>query len=234
MGEGALNATDVGQEITEHRHHADEHGGGTKHDRRTTIVEAVLLSLVTMLAAWSGYASAKWGTEAQLTLARASAARTESSKVNLEASEQRNFDSSTFDAWFTAFTAGNDGAMVIAERRFRPEFDVAFRAWIATNPETNADAPPGPTYMEEYAQPGIERSKDLDAKADGLYAEGATAGRNADNYVRTTVLLASVLFLVGISGHFRVPAARYGLIGIGTLLLVLAISIIAASPAPPA
>ena len=233
MGEGALNATEVGQEITEHRHHAEEHGGGTKHDRRITVVEAVLLSLVTMLAAWSGYASAKWGTEAQLSLARASTARTESSKVNLEASEQRNFDSSTFDAWFTAYTAGNQGAMVIAERRFRPEFDVAFKAWIATSPETNADAPPGPTYMPEYEQPGVQEAKDLDEKADELYAEGATAGKNADNYVRTTVLLASVLFLVGISGHFRVRAARFGLVGLGGVIMLFAVVLLLSTPTPP-
>jgi len=234
MGEGALNATEVGQEITEHRHHAEEHSSGNRTDRRITVVEAVLLSAVTILAAWSGYASAKWGTEAQLTLARASATRTEASRANLEASEQRNFDASTFDAWFTAYTAGNQPAMDIAERRFRPEFDIAFKAWLATSPETNADAPPGPTYMDEYDQPDMTVAAEKDVEADALYQEGATAGKNADNYVRTTVLLASVLFLVGISGHFRVPAARYGLIGVGSLLLILAISIILTSPSPPA
>ena len=46
------------------------------------------------------------------------------------------------------------------------------------------------------------------------------AGGNSDGYVRTTVYLATVLFLVGISGHFRVRAARLGLIGIGGFILV--------------
>ena len=34
-----------------------------------TIIEAVLLSVVAILAAWSGYAAAKWGTESSLDLA---------------------------------------------------------------------------------------------------------------------------------------------------------------------
>lgn len=234
MGEGGLNATEVGQGITEHRHKAEEDGHSSKNDRRITVIEAILLSLVTILAAWSGYASAKWGTETQLTLARASAARTEASRENLDAAELRNFDSSTFDAWFTAYSTGNQEAMVVAERRFRPEFDVAFQAWIATSPMTNADAPPGPTFMKEYVEPDVSIAAKLDAKADRLYQVGATAGKNADNYVRTTVLLASVLFLVGISGHFRVPGARYGLIAVGSLLLIFAISVILTSPGPPA
>ena len=229
-----MSASEVGQEITEHRHQAEERGQSTKHDRRITIVEAVLLSVVTILAAWSGFASAKWGTEAQLTLARASASRTEASRANLDAMEERNFDASTFNTWFTAFIAGNQGAMTIAEKRFRPEFQVAFEAWLLTDPATNPDAPPGPTFMKEYraARPGAVSS--LEKKAAALYKDGWGPVATSDEYVRTTVLLASVLFLVGISGHFRFAGARYGLIAIGSVILVVSIAIILTSPGPPA
>ena len=233
MGEGGLPAAEVGHEIAEHRHHAEEQGASSAHDRRLTVVEALLLSAVTILAAWSGFASAKWGTEAQLTLARASAARTEASRANLDAMEMRNFDSSTFNTWFTAYVAGNTAAMDVAAKRFRPGFRVAFDAWLATNPATDPASPPGPTYMPQYHQPDLARAEALDAKADRLYAEGAHAGGTSDEYVRTTVLLASVLFLVGISGHFRVRGARYGLIALGAVILVVSVAIIATSPGPP-
>ena len=42
--------------------------------------------------------------------------------------------------------------------RLRPQFLVAFNAWIATNPLHNPKAPPGPTYMPQYqlaAKPGV-------------------------------------------------------------------------------
>lgn len=120
MGEGGLPAADVGQEIAEHRHQAEEHGEASRHDRRLTVLEAVLLSAVTILAAWSGFASARWSTDAQLTPARAGAARTESNRASMDALEMRNFDASTFNTWFTAFVAGNTSAMDVAAKRFRP------------------------------------------------------------------------------------------------------------------
>ena len=233
MPEG-LSPTEVGKEIGSHAEHAGAGGGAGKHARTLAILEAVLLSIVAVTAAWSGFASAKWGTESSLTLARASAARTSASRANTEAQTNRNFDGTTFDAWFSAYVADNETAMALAEKRFRPEFEVAFTAWRATNPETNPDAPAGPTYMPEYVQPEKDQAVELDAHADELYAEGAKAGTTADDYVRTTVFLASVLFLVGISGHFRVRAARYGLVAVGGAILVLAVTLLLLAPKPPA
>ena len=43
----------------------------------------------------------------------------------------------------------------------------------------------------------------------------------------------SVLFLVGISGHFRVRTARFGLVGLGAAILVLSVVLLIASPPPP-
>ena len=203
------------------------------HDRVVSIVEALLLAVVALLAAWSGYSSAKWSTESRLKLAQASTARTESSRAGLDASAVRDFDSSTFDAWFTAYVAGNQPAMDIAQRRFRPEFKVAFDAWLATNPQSNPAAPPGPTYMPEYKNPGVALADELGGKADKLYAEGADAGGYADNYVRTTIYLATVLFLVGISGHFRFKAARIGLVTVGGVILTYSIILLATAPKPP-
>ena len=81
--------------------------------------------------------------------------------------------------------------------------------------------------MPEYKPSGEALSRKLDHEADALYREGQSAGETGDNYVRTTVILASVLFLVGISTHFPVRAVRYGLIAVGgTLLLIAAIAIL--------
>jgi hypothetical protein len=88
--------------------------------------------------------------------------------------------------------------------------------------------------MPEYERPGQEEAQRLDAEADEHFAEGAETGEVADRYVRITVFLATVLFLVGISGHFRVPAARYGLVGLSVGILVFALVLLVASPPPPA
>jgi hypothetical protein len=227
VGEG-LSASEVGKEIGEHRHSTVQSVGA--RDRTITIVEAALLAIVAFVAAYAGYASAKWSTESRLDLARASATRTEASNANLAALTTRNFDSSTFEAWFAAYVAKNATAMTVAERRFRPEFRVAFDAWQRTDPEHNPNAAPGPTYMSEYKQPDQDRADELNAEADRLYAEGASAGSHADEYVRVAVYLATVLFVVAISGHFPLRGARIALVAVGIVVLVLALVTLAALP----
>jgi hypothetical protein len=231
MPEG-LSADEVGKEIAGHAGHGDG-GAHDRRDRIVSIVEAVLLSVVALLAAWSGYAAAKWSTESRVGLAESSTARAKASRADLKASAVRNFDSSTFEAWFAAYTAGNQQAMAIAERRFRPGFAAAFDAWRATKPETNPNAPRGPTYMPEYRQPGLRHATALDKQADEAFATGEEAGSRSDRYVRTTVFLASVLFLVGISTRFPLRGGRYALVGLGAVLLVISFVLLLQLPGPP-
>ena len=57
---------------------------------------------------------------------------------------------------------------------------------------------------------------------------------NANDYARITVYLATVLFLVGISSHFHVRAARYGLVAVGVVVLILAVAALTTLPGLPA
>ena len=79
-----------------------------------------------------------------LDLAKASAARTEANRADYEASSLVTFDSTMFQAWFTAYVAGNKAAERVAEERFRPVYLSAFKAWLATHPFTNPNAPACP------------------------------------------------------------------------------------------
>jgi hypothetical protein len=232
MAEG-LSTSEVAKEISEHHEHAHAAGEPSGRDRLITIIEATLLAVVALLAAWSGYASAKWSTDSRLTIAEASAARTKANRAATLDAASLEFDSATFTAWFTAYVAGNQSAMDTAMRRFRPQFQAAFEAWLAADPFHNPNAPPGPTYMPEYQRPDQERAATLDAQADAKAARGADSADTADRYVRITVFLATVLFLVGISGHFRVRAARFGLVGVGVGILVLCVALLVTTPRPP-
>jgi hypothetical protein len=123
--------------------------------------------------------------------------------------------------------------MRVAEKRFRPEYRVAFDAWLATDPFTNPDAPAGPQQMPVYKPAGEALSRKLDLQANQLYRDGQSAGETGDQYVRTTVILASVLFLVGISTHFPIRVVRFGLIAVGAALLLVATVAIARLPGLP-
>ncbi len=232
MPEG-LSATEVGKEIGEHAKHANGHTDKSRRDRLISIAEAVLLSIVTITAAWSGYSAAKWGTESSLKLAKASATRTKANRYFQEGLTYRTADALLFNAWFGAYIAGNKDGMRVAEKRFRPQFEVAFVAWLATHPFTNPNAPQGPQAMPQYKPVGEALSRSLDSQANAFYTEGESAAGTGDNYVRVTVVLASVLFLIGISTQFSTSGVRYGLLGTGALLLLLAAEQILSLPGPP-
>jgi hypothetical protein len=77
MPEG-LSPIEAGKQLHEHNAAPHEPAPSTASDRHSRIVqigEALLLSLVTIAAAWSGYAAAKWGTESRIELARSATLR---------------------------------------------------------------------------------------------------------------------------------------------------------------
>jgi hypothetical protein len=102
-----LSPSEVGKEIAEHRERDGDPADDSRHDRLLTIIEAMLLAVVAVLAAYSGYAAAKWSTSSSVSLARASTVRTKANRAEGEALQLRTLDSVSFNAWFTAFIAGN-------------------------------------------------------------------------------------------------------------------------------
>jgi hypothetical protein len=240
MPEG-LNPIEAGKKLHEHGEaghgRAGENGSEAKpHDRHSRIVqiaEAALLAVVTLTAAWAGYSAARWGTESRIDVAQSSTLRNIATREDLTATSVRNFDSSTFNAWYIAFTLNSAKKEAIAVRRFRPAFRVAFDAWMATDPLHNPHAPPGPTYMPQYKLPSQAKADALDQAASAKFAAGNDAGLVSDNYIRITVVLAAVLFLVGIGSSFKLPGVRYVLIVVGSVLLIGSVVLILQQPGPP-
>ena len=233
MAEG-LSATEVGKGIAEHAEHAEHPPAHhTRHDRLISIAEAVLLSIVTLMAAWSGYSAAKWGSDASLLLARSSSAQNEANLDRIQTSQIRTLDSVSFNGLFAAYETHNPKLFRLMLRRLRPGYLVAVNAWIATHPLKNPNAPPDPSYMPQYKIPQQTQARVLGVQSQADFNEGQSASGTADKYVRLTVFLAAVLFLVGIASHFAARAARYGLIGIASVLLIVSAVQLLGLPGPP-
>src|ERR1700744_366789 len=151
----AEGAKEIAEDRERWKEEAEEEAKQEKrrHDRRVSIIEAVLLSLVAVLGAYSGYAAAQWGPKSSVTLAKASTQRTKANRYDTEAIVTRTLDSVSFNAWFTAFVAGNRRDEKLAIGRMRPGYRPAFNAWLATDPAHNPHAPPGPAYMPQYVIP---------------------------------------------------------------------------------
>jgi hypothetical protein len=238
MPEG-LSASEVGKEIAHHKEeaaeHEHEHGSG-EHARRHRIIsisEAVLLSIVALMAAWSGYSAAKWASESSLSLSKSSSLRGSASLATVQATQIRTLDSVSFNAALSAYETHNRKLFNLTLKRLRPGYKPAVMAWLALRPLKNPNAPPDPSYMPQYKIPQEAQAKVLNAAATAEFNHGEYAAGVGDKYVRLTVLLAAVLFLVGISSHFPVLGGRYGLLALAGLLLVVSVIELLGLPGPP-
>src|SRR5271165_4641275 len=139
---------EVAQRIHEHGKH---HPSPTDRRMRwVEIVEAVLLATVAVATAWSGYQAARWdalSTEQYSLASRTTVAA--QGKMTL-AGQDRLYDIITFNDWVAAKVAGNDKLATFYQRRFRPEYAVAFAAWQKLDPINKPSAPAGPIFMAEY------------------------------------------------------------------------------------
>jgi hypothetical protein len=185
-------------EVTEHED-KDPGGGPERFERLLELGAVVLLSLTTLATAWSGYQAARWSGEQSQHYARASATRIKAQQQATAAGQLRIDDLLNFNGWLDARRAGNQRLAGVYERRFRPAFVPAFRAWLAQQPFTNPRAVPGPLYMPQYRPVELTRAAALDDQADELYQEGTAAKTNDDHYILSTVFFAAVLFFAGIS-----------------------------------
>ena len=196
---------------------------GEKHAERLEILEAILLAIVAVATAWSGYQTARWdGRQAHLYGLSAKERAAENRAATLSG-QQRLYDTSTFGFWLQEKAQGEHEAAALFERRFRPEYRLAFNAWLRTDPLHNKNAPAGPIFMPQYHNAAAERAAKYDEQASANFEKGTKAREDGDHYLRNTVLLATVLFLTALAQRFKVVRVRLALIGVAACLLVIAL-----------
>ncbi len=194
------------------------------------ITEVVILSVVAIATAWSGYQGTKWGGQQALLYGQASSIRLQADAASTLGGQKLVADASMFTAWLQANEAGDEGLQAALVRRFTPEYRAAFDAWLKIGPLTDPSSPPGPAAMPEYRNPDFVKADGLNAEASAEFAEGTTARETANKYIRDTVLFASVLFLVGIAQRFKVKGARIGANAVAVALLVYTVYSVVALP----
>jgi len=138
MAEANLNA--------EMARHLDEHGGRGRspHERAIEIAEAVLLAVVAVLTAWSGYQAALWDGESARAYATSARERIEAEQLYLRSGQTLAYNAGTFNAWLQATVQEQEDLATVLEGRFTPEYKEAFDAWLELDPLNDPGAPAGP------------------------------------------------------------------------------------------
>lgn len=167
------------------------------------ILATAVLALGSIVAAWSGNQSALWGSVQSSSYTQASTKRVESIRASSIAGQIFQIDIANFNNYAEAFNAGDQRLATFYERRFRPEFRVAFDAWLATKPLENPDAPVSPTFMPEYSIAEGERAEQLTREAEALFARGERANIISSAYAVNGFITALALFFAGIAPRFK-------------------------------
>jgi hypothetical protein len=191
--------------------------------RRERILEftaVLLLSIATVGIAWSGYQAAKWSGHQSRDYARASTARALANRASTLGGQERIQDLLNFNRWLEVSTDGNTRLAQLYERRFRPEFVPAFRAWVADDPVNNTDAVASPLLVPEYKLANFEKADRLERIGTRRFEEAKEATEHADSYIFATVFFAAVLFFAGISMRFNWFAMRVTVLGLSAVFLL--------------
>lgn len=212
---------EAGASNIEVAHHLSEHTAATHSVAREMleIVEAIVLAVVAISTAWSGYQAALWTGHQSELYGEASRLRIQAEGTATAADQERLYNASTVVEWLKAEAHRDEKLADLFERRILPEFRPAFEAWKKTDPLQNPNAPAGPSLMPQYRSSKAEEASKLNEEANKVFEQGNTARQHSDEYVRVTVTLATVLLLMAISQRFKTSGVRIGLAALATLIL---------------
>jgi len=212
---------DTGTSNIEMAHHLGEHKKRSDSFALEVveIAEALVLAIVAVATAWSGYQAARWTGYQAERYGVASRLRVEAQGAETTANQERLYIASTVVEWLKAEAQGQHKLAKIFERRILHEVRPAFEASKKTDPITNPNAPPGPQVMPEYRNSKAEEAANLNKEAANTFAQGDQAREWSDAYVRVTVMLATVLLLIAVSQRFKAHSVRVGMLVFAALLL---------------
>lgn len=185
------------------------------------IVEAIVLAIVAVATAWSGYQAAKWDAFSAEQYSLNASTMILSQEKMTAAGQYRLYDVLSFNSWMFAKLKGDAVVTDFYERRFRPEFRAVFNDWIKLDPLHNENAPPGPALMPGFKDPIADEAAKLSKQANVYFDQAVRARETGDQYVKVTVLLATVLLLTAISQRFRSLSPRVIVVAVAVVLLVI-------------
>jgi hypothetical protein len=196
---------------------------GRPGSRLIEVLAVVLLGVATIGSAWCGYQATRWNGE-EGDLARQSAVlQIEAARQFGLATQIVSYDSNMIGQYANAAASDNEALMrFYRETLIRPDFLPILDRWQQQVDE--GTTPENLLEDQEYVDAQLESYRSTIAEAEALSVEAQRAGNEADNYVLTTLILASALFFAGLTTSFRVRFARLLLLSGATLLIAYAVS----------
>jgi len=193
-------------------------------DRLIEIIAVVMLGIATLGSAWCGYQASRWNGRQDDSARSATDARVEASRQFGLATQKVAYDASMVAQYAQAFIDGNEKLMTFYRSTlFRPEFLPVVQRW--EDQIRAGGAPPTNVFQDQQYIAGVFADyQAAQGVADTATHEAAQAGVLADDYVLTTLMLASALFFAGVTTSFRLRVPRLMLLAAAGLTIAYAAS----------
>ena len=202
----SVNA-DVAQELNERN---EARGNKQRWEQVAEIVEVMFLAVVATATAWSGYQAAKWDGRESSLYQDATQDRFQAEAASTLGELELVADSALFTSWLQARAENHPALEAELAGRFTPDFRKDFEAWLKTD-GTDPSAGHDVGFMPDLARNAhVKEAASLNERSSAAFIRGKEADGIADKYVRNTVLLATVLFLVAIAQRFDRRGVRIG------------------------
>jgi len=209
----------------------NQKGGSTVQVYRIIeVLTVLLLAVATVGSAWCAYQVSQWnGMETDASRASA-VARINGSREYALATQKVAYDAASVAQYAEAIVDGNEPLQTFLRASIiRPAFLPLLDEWQAYIDETG-EPPPNLVENEEYLSSLFAKSTEYDEVALAATIEGDDAGRNADDYIVTTLFMASALFFAGVTASFSSRLTRIVLLAASALTLGFAAARIAGYP----
>jgi hypothetical protein len=187
---------------------------------RVEVVATLLLGCAAVATAWSSYQATRWNGEQAKASSRTNAIRIEAARAQGLSEAQTQVDVATFTQWVDAYAHRETKLADFYFKRFRSEFRPAVKAWLATRPLRNPNAPLTPFAMPQYKLAARAEAERLDSEAEVSSAIVRRNIQRSSDYVLGVVLFAASLFFAGMSTKLSDPRLRRVAIALGCFLFL--------------
>lgn len=194
-----------------------------RQGRLMEFLAVLLLGLATVGSAWCAFQASRWNDEESRAARRSAEAQLESNRLFGAGTQALAYDAGILAQYADALA--NDRTDLTAfyrESLVRPEFlpvldDLESRA---ANGEPLGNLFENDDYLDSLRGP----TQEADARALAATLESQEAANNADDFLLTTLFMASALFFAGVTSSFKTRSARLLLIAAAGLALAVGVS----------
>lgn len=175
--------------------------------RRLEIPIAIVLAAAGLASAWASFQGGSWDKQETGSMAISNSYLTESSQLLIRGGQEQAVGAALFLQWLDAMSDRQQQRAEVIANHMPPWFAGEFARWRAALPADLSTLEPN-APLPVFTGPSLAAAQVAREKSDTARREADAAGRTGDRYDTANVILATALFLAGISSVLHRPNGR--------------------------